>query len=419
MSDNYIMVSLAMLVIAAGALIWVVFRRKSTATSRAISPLAGIGKNHGEVASSIVIGMSPDHPAFEISTMVNEAEFDQSEDVPSRGGSGLLSNLSACLQAVPSVLVQKSHQGRQLMEVVINNPLVQSADGSHFLPFAKGANGKIIEQAKLFDTQRLNQLVNASAIWQIASVAVAQKHLADISAKLDDIKDGLDDIKGMLQDKSNGDIKGVYRYLVEVVEVFEMGGLPTNSQRTQVENSYGELLKAEEMLFDTFERAARKNIEHKETFGTGDLLSDTIRRYDELDKTTDGLMTCLKAKILAWYVLSLFPDEEESKLVRKKSILKSIGRIGSLSNVVNEISLIDTKNLDALFNFDATLKRRRDRVEIRTKKSVEAIDGVAARCYKSVESVTLMLERDNDPVRLGMEFVHGVVQNIRVLAKPT
>ena len=35
-------------------------------------------------------------------------------------------------------------------------------------------------------------MVNAAAVWQVASVDVAQKHLADISAKLDEIHKGVE-----------------------------------------------------------------------------------------------------------------------------------------------------------------------------------------------------------------------------------
>jgi hypothetical protein len=66
------------------------------------------------------------------------------------------------------------------MEVVINGDLVRAADGHGFRAIAMGAKG-VREHARLFEVKNLQNVVNAAAVWQIASVLVAQKHLADIS----------------------------------------------------------------------------------------------------------------------------------------------------------------------------------------------------------------------------------------------
>lgn len=157
-------------------------------------------------ARRITIGPDSEHPAFEISLAADESEFELAKAVPGNARLGLLSRMSASLQAVPSL--QQAHQGRHLMEVVINNPLANAANGSHFLPFARGADGRMLEQAKLFKPGGLNSLVNASAVRQVASVVVAQKHLADISEKLDQIKHEIVDLKDMARDRLDGDIEG-------------------------------------------------------------------------------------------------------------------------------------------------------------------------------------------------------------------
>ena len=67
------------------------------------------------------------------------------------------------------------------MEVVINGDLVQASDGDGLRAFAM-ESGHIKEHARLFDVQKLQNAINAAAIWQVASVVVAQKHLANASA---------------------------------------------------------------------------------------------------------------------------------------------------------------------------------------------------------------------------------------------
>lgn len=211
---HFAVVAVATIALSGG--VWWRRRRSIAGATRAIAT-AG---QEAEIATRIIVGTSADQPAFQIAITLDEASFAHATEIP--GIARLdLSGLSVCLQAVPSVLVQQAHQGRHLMEVVINNPLANSASGNHFLPFAKGADGRIIEQAKLLNPQGLTSLVNAAAVWQVASVVVAQKHLADISAKLDEIKQGIDDLKNLFQDKLNGDIEGIYRYLRTVAKSFE------------------------------------------------------------------------------------------------------------------------------------------------------------------------------------------------------
>lgn len=98
-----------------------------------------------------------------------------------------IGRLTALIQAVPSLLVASEAHGKRLMEVVINGDLVRAADGNGSRPYAI-TNGRISELARLFEVEKLSDMINAAAVWQIASVVVAQKHLADISQKLDELK---------------------------------------------------------------------------------------------------------------------------------------------------------------------------------------------------------------------------------------
>lgn len=368
-----------------------------------------------EVASRIIVGLSADQPAFELALSQDDAAFDQAEPLPTHGGLGLLSRMSACLQAVPSLLVQQAHQGRQLMEVVINNPLANSPNGGHFLPFAKGPNGRIIEQAKLFKPENLKSLVNTAAVWQVASVVVAQKHLADISAKLDEIKQGIDDIKGMFQDKLDGDIAGTYAYLRAVARAFELGDVP-NFARIELEACRRDLLKTESALMKMFERMLDQVIEHKETVGTEDLLNDTVRRYRELDKITASLLTCFKTEALAWHVLSLFPAEEVTAQVWKEQTLDSMATFTRMQDKVKFTANTDVSRFKSWFNWESTLEARRGAVLTVAEKSSRAIAQATSQVQAGMEQATLLLEHNNDTIRLGVEIINGQIQQVRMMA---
>lgn len=367
-----------------------------------------------EMASRIIVGLSADQPAFELALTQDDAAFDQAEPLHTQGGFGLLSRMSACLQAAPSLLVQQAHQGRHLMEVVINNPLANSPNGGHFLPFAQGANGRIIEQAKLFKPENLTSLVNTAAVWQVASVVVAQKHLADISAKLDEIKQGIDDIKGMFQDKLDGDIAGTYAYLRAVARAFELGDVP-NFARIELETCRRDLLKTENALMKMFERRLGEVIEHKETVGTEDLLNDTVRRYRELDKITASLLTCFKTEALAWHVLSLFPGEEVTAQVWKEQTLDSMATFNRMQDKIKSTANTDVGRFKSWFNWESTLEARRGAVLSVAEKSSKAITQATSQVQSGMEQATLMLEHNNDTIRLGVEIINGQIQQVRVM----
>lgn len=369
-------------------------------------------ETEGELATSVVLGPSADTPVLVVSISNDEQGFALARPL-SNGRADLVGRVSASLQAMPSLLIEQAHQGRHLMEVVINNPLANSVNGDHYLPFARGANGRIIEQAKLLNPSGLSSLVNAAAVWQVASVIVAQKHLADISAKLDEIKQSLDDLKNLIFDKQDGDIDGTYRYLKSVARSFEKG-VPKFS-RVELETCRRELLQAESRLTRMFNRKLEQVINHKETMGTGDLLRDTLRRYEDLDHIRSSLMTCLRTQALAWHVLSLFPGEDEIADLWKEETLESMEILASMQDKILKTADSDVERIRAVFNRGSTLKIRRAEVRNRAQETVLGVVQTTSEFRSNMDKTMMMLEHNSDPIRLGLEVIDGEIQQVRVL----
>lgn len=400
-------------VIALLAVVWWKRRPHGAASSVPHSHEMVLIEPEVEMPTSVVLGTSADKPAVVISMSSDEAAFAKSSAL-GEGRLDLVDRMSATLQAVPSLLVQNAHQGRHLMEVVINNPLANSSKGDYFLPFARGANGRTIEQAKLLNPSGLSSLVNAAAVWQVASVVVAQKHLADISAKLDDVKQGIDDLKNLFQNKLDGDIEGTYKYLREVVMTFERGQVP-KSARMELEGCRKQLLQIESALKGMLDSRLNETVRHKETVGTGDLLQDTLRRYDDFDRIRGSLLNCLKTQSLAWYVLSLFPGEETSAQIWKEGTLASIGKLASLQSSLSKTADKDVRRFRAWFNLESTLKARRTEVLARAQRSTKAIEHETSVFQSSMDCTIRKLDHNSDPVRIGLEVINGEIQQVRVL----
>lgn len=123
-----------------------------------------------ESPSKIVFGESPSEPVVTIERVSSNVAYEVAKPIEAKGG--IVGRLSALVQAVPSVLVAAQTNGRQLMEVVVNGDLVRAADGNGLRGFAMGPGG-IQEHARLFEVGNLQNLVNAAAVWQVASVLVA------------------------------------------------------------------------------------------------------------------------------------------------------------------------------------------------------------------------------------------------------
>ncbi|WP_043694391.1 hypothetical protein [Luteibacter sp. 9133] len=377
-------------------------------------PIVPVGSPK-ERASRIVVGITEAHPAFELGIFPDAAAFDRAPSVPGKGRIGPLTRMGAMLQAAPSLLVAEGHRGRQLMEVVINSPLANAASGSHLLPYARGADGKVIELAKLFNPEGLKSLVNSAAVWQVASVVVAQKHMADISRKLDELKKGIDDIKGMLEDAFTGELEGMHRYLVTVARTVAMGDIPKDAL-TSVHASTNRLMQMERTLVHRFERRLGQQIEHGEMVGTGDLLTDTLRRYDDLDHIRRSLVACLKTEVLAWHVLSLFPGNDAFCDVLADQIRASIHTSDAMAATVGTVADRDASAFNAFFNLESTLEERRKRVRERGNETQGSLADAVSTVSSRFSDATLLLEHRDDSIRLGVEFIDGQMQDVRVLA---
>lgn len=189
---------------------------------------------------AIVLGEDAQRPGVRIASLSDGERFRTAKALPKESGLG--ARLSAGFQAVPALLVEEGHRGKQLMEVVISGELVRAKNGVGLRAWAVGADNKISEHAKLLDTNDLQSMVNAAAVWQIASVIVAQKHLADISAKLEDIRKGIQNVAHFLDEGRRAKVSGTYEYLELAASAIAKGEL-SPAIRSELESCDRELLQ--------------------------------------------------------------------------------------------------------------------------------------------------------------------------------
>lgn len=166
----------------------------------------------------VLIGTAASKPLMQVSALHALPADAISIDASAVG----VDRLSPLLQPILSTVIAKEAANPQLMQVVINGPLAQAADGNGFRAFVR-ENGKITEQARLFEPERLQNLVNSAAIFQLASVVVAQQHLADISRSLDEIKKQVEQIARFQQEQRKSQITGTLKHLGPMIEAIRAG----------------------------------------------------------------------------------------------------------------------------------------------------------------------------------------------------
>lgn len=231
------------------------------------------------LADQIVIGQIPSAPLITIESFPDLEAFQNAKPIDARSNKPI-SKLNALFQAAPALLVAGEAHGKRLMEVVINGDLVRAADGNGLRAYAR-SDGRITEQARLYEAEKLSDMINAAAVWQIASVVVAQKHLADISQKLDDLKNGVDHISEFLDNQRRARIESTYEYLRQAYVALEGGDLP-QSVRNQLEDCERDLLEIQRHLSMEYQQKIDKKVEHSEQFGTEDLTKDIGVKVSQL-----------------------------------------------------------------------------------------------------------------------------------------
>ena len=153
--------------------------------------------------------------------------------------------------------------------------MVRAKDGVGLRAWSVGSNNKISEHAKLFEAEKLQNLISAAAVWQIASVIVAQKHLADISVKLDAIYKGVQDVAHFLDEARRAKVLGTFEYLRGAAMTIGNGELST-AIRTELESCDRELLQIQYHLQQELAHRLKQSDAKKEFAGTKNLEKESI-----------------------------------------------------------------------------------------------------------------------------------------------
>jgi hypothetical protein len=392
---------------------WGIGRHKSTARAQAVQsvPVRAAAAQPGPAPSDVlsvapdtlVIGESPEHAVVTIRSATSRTGFENAVTLDVR--SDLLSRFSSLIHAAPSVLVANAAAGKRLMEVVIKGDLTAAADGNGLRAFAMQGK-KIVEHGRLFDSSKLQTMINAAAVWQVASVLVAQKHLADISRELDEIKSAVQGISKFLGQQRRARIQSTYEYLAQVARAIGAGELSA-SARGELESCERDLLEIHRHLLAQFRDVAAERVERRETVGTEDLAHDIGEKIRKLEDVVGDMHMCLRTRIGAWHVLSAFPGEANLIAARRASLEASCEEMRGLAPLLSaeldrNIELVKSK-----FNRQATLDARKGELRGKRDYAKQGLSEKSSQVAESIRNAMGQLLLQNQPTRLLLAVDNG------------
>lgn len=291
-------------------------------TSSSAVPETGNGS--GEIISSLEIGDTNEAAAISFTEVPKSSH--QTWHRIDRADHGI-SRLNSIIQTVPAagtVAEIAGTTGTRYMEVVCSGDLAKATKGGGFRAFSHGSDG-IKEHANLFKTDKLAAIANASALMNIASVALAQKHLADISKKLSDLKDDVGRVVSFQQDGRRVILTGAVHYFEQIAPAVAAGE-HSASVLGQLEHREADLIQVQHHLAADLAAALRtlEDVKDESWFSSDQFVDCVEKQQRELSDLLQQIVLCLRARALGWQLLCQFPEGEIGKQRRREDILRSL-----------------------------------------------------------------------------------------------
>lgn len=321
-----------------------------------------------------------------------------------------LNQIQSVLQAAPGLLTHAKIASGNYMEVIVNGPLAAARSGDALRPIVLGADGKIIEMAKLKPSAALTQLSSVATLWTIASVIVAQKHLSDINKKLAEIKSGLDEIRDFLQTERESVIIGALSYLQDQAYPTVMSGKFPAAVRSELESIERRLIEVQTHLQMEF----RKNlddiraVEDLDNFGYENTMSAIEGKIHSLSESSRQYALTIKARAACWQVLSVFPEDEALMNSRRNSILSAAkSEILAYAENANDICADRLDQINPTFGNKDELNSRKAQALDHTNQTGCFLKNELGLIGHHVNLLAEQYKAMNKPVRMAVRLEQG------------
>jgi hypothetical protein len=321
-------------------------------------------------------------------------------------GAGGVDRFAPLIQAIPSLAVGNEVAAHRYLKVVVNGPLAQAADGDGLRGFVRGADGKFTEHGRFYEDDRLKNLVSGAAIFQIASIVVAQKHLADISRKLGEIQEGVTRIEAFQRNERKSGINGTLQYLHQIAPVLLAGHL-SSSIRDELETSERTLGMIQDHVLTDL-RAILTEVEtlkDPDNFGSSGLTKALQDRQTTFEDLVEQWKLCLAARFIACRLVCCYPSEQ-ALVERRQQVLNQLAQIlleptdGLLKQFPRAVAG-RSKSMKALTETQVEIQANQERLRLWDIGRLPVIESQGRATFDQLDG---MLRENAQPVALVLEM---------------
>lgn len=252
-----------------------------------------------------------------------------------------ITKLSSMLQGLPLAAVNNEVTSEHYMKIIISSgsKLSNASEDGYFRALVKGADNKIKEHALLQEPKNLSKIINSAMAWQAVSIAVAQKHLADIDKKLEALNKSIDEIKRDLDNERLSKIETTNTSLDECCLCFMESGTLPETQKNSLEHKYTDILasheffvkKMEDCIFETSKSKKPKPI----------VIGKNIADFADL--ASKWSMTCIVLAKIIYLTKALRSDETAFYNKRSDDFLNKLEKF-----LINHTRNIDKAYVDQI-----------------------------------------------------------------------
>lgn len=279
----------------------------------------------GLTVAEWVLGPSSEHAVI-LASPLQLGDWQRGDRRLAEDDKGDISRLAPLLQTMPGLAAAAQQQGTEYVRVVVNGSLAQAADGNGLRGFVRAADGKFVEHARFYEDARLQNLVNSAAVFQIVSAVVAQKHLADISERLDSIDKEIKKTNAFLEDSRHAVIVGAMNYLKQVAGPV-LGGHRSPHVRQKFEDFEAELNSVQAHLTTDIQKLAVEaaTLKDPSTIGTAGLSRSLGDLQLKLENLISQWTLCHRTRFAACQLVSAV-DGEDSLVKSRLDTLSSLAQ---------------------------------------------------------------------------------------------
>lgn len=326
------------------------------------------------------------------------------------------------LQQLPNALLANEALSGRYIEVIVNGDLASVKGASDvFHPIVRGENGKIIEQAKLKDPKSLQGMARFNMAFQLASVVVAQKHLADISQSLDELKADVAAISAFQKNERYSKISGKIEYLRQIESAIRSGELDF-SVRSKFEDIELELIEIQDHLEMDVQELCEgiECLKDMDTFGTEDTFKALKQKQLNLQDILKAWSECVLTRSYACTLLSAFPGNRVLISSRVEAINSSVHTMKS--EILPKCSTVTKDRLSkigSIFNSSETISSRSKDVEKYLEANSLRFEGKSVLINRQLTKMyELYLDQINaDGIRMVIAVNEGNIEEAFLLER--